>query len=93
MPEAFGGFDWDDGNRVKCQNHGMTLEAIERVFANAVVLFPDPAHSQTGVRQQATGKTAEGRFALIVFTLRTVQAVERIRPISALYASERDRYL
>jgi len=90
MSEAFGGFDWDDGNRVKCQKHGVTLEAIESVFARAIAIFADPVHSQVEERRKAIGKTSEGRFALIVFTVRSVQGVERIRPISARYMHQKE---
>jgi uncharacterized DUF497 family protein len=90
MPEALGGFDWDDGNCAKCQKHGVTLEAIESLFESEIALFPDPSHSQVEERQKAIGKTSEGRFALIVFTLRTVQGVDRIRPISARYMHQKE---
>jgi hypothetical protein len=26
------GFDWDDGNRSKCQKHGMSIAEIEALF-------------------------------------------------------------
>jgi hypothetical protein len=29
---AIRGFDWDDGNRDKCQKHGMSIGEIEAVF-------------------------------------------------------------
>ena len=28
----FDGFDWDDGNRDKCQKHGVSIGEIERLF-------------------------------------------------------------
>jgi hypothetical protein len=27
------GFDWDDGNRAKCQKHGVSIAEIEALFA------------------------------------------------------------
>jgi uncharacterized DUF497 family protein len=29
MSDALAGFDWDDGNREKCQKHGVALEEVE----------------------------------------------------------------
>ena len=28
------GFDWDGGNRAKCQKHGVSIAEIEALFAN-----------------------------------------------------------
>jgi uncharacterized DUF497 family protein len=44
MGDAVVGFDWDDGNRKKCQKHGVTLEEIEATLKASVSVFPDPAH-------------------------------------------------
>jgi uncharacterized protein len=38
---AIRGFDWDHGNRDKCQKHGMSIGDIEAVFARPVVILPD----------------------------------------------------
>jgi uncharacterized DUF497 family protein len=27
-------FEWDDGNRTKCQKHGLTIGLIEALFAD-----------------------------------------------------------
>jgi uncharacterized DUF497 family protein len=81
MPETFDGFEWDEGNRTKCQKHGVSLSEIESVFSSALAVLPDPLHSAAEVRFKAIGKTEAGRFVLIVFTRRDA----RIRPISARY--------
>jgi uncharacterized protein len=77
----FTGFDWDAGNRVKCQKHGMSLLEIESVFAGRVLMIGDSANSALEERQRAIGRTASGRMAFVVFTMRG----EGIRPISARY--------
>jgi len=33
-----GGFDWDDGNRTKCQRHGVAIAEIEALFVRALAL-------------------------------------------------------
>jgi uncharacterized DUF497 family protein len=48
----FSGFDWDEGNRAKCREHGVPIEIIEGLFRRGLTILPDEAHSQ-----------AERRFA------------------------------
>jgi uncharacterized protein len=64
------GFEWDEANRGKCQAHGVSLAAIESLFHNPIAVVPDPNRSQAETRFKAIGKTNEGRYVLIVFTLR-----------------------
>lgn len=45
MNGALSEFDWDRGNRAKCQKHGVSLAEIEALFRGAVAVFPDPKHS------------------------------------------------
>jgi uncharacterized DUF497 family protein len=45
MSDALAGFDWDEGNRKKCQKHGVTLDEIEAALSGPMRVFPDPAHS------------------------------------------------
>ena len=42
----FDGFDWDWGNREKCQKHGVSLSEIESVFARPVIILPDKENLQ-----------------------------------------------
>ena len=88
------GFDWDDGNRAKCQIHGMSLIEIESLFALAPLVGPDPFDPEIERRWRAIGRTASGRPAFVVFTLRQVDGARLIRPISARYmhAKEVKRY-
>src|ERR1039458_1327515 len=79
------GFEWDQGNRDKCRQHGVSLAAIEGLFHGQLAVFPDPAHSGTEERFKAIGWTDEGRSVLIVFTLRKWGDDTFIRPVSARF--------
>jgi len=79
------GFDWDAGNSEKCQKHGVSLLELESAFYNAMSIFPDIAHSQTEERFIAIGKTNEGRYIFVAFTLRYHEKKTFIRPISSRY--------
>jgi uncharacterized DUF497 family protein len=84
----FVGFEWDHGNRDKCQRHELSIPLIESIFDQPITVLPDDAQSQMERRFRAIGKTSEGRFAFIVFTLRGVREQVLIRPISARYMHE-----
>jgi uncharacterized DUF497 family protein len=79
------GFDWDDGNREKCQEHGVSIAEIETLFSRPVMILPDAAHPQTEKRLKAIGKTEQGRSVFLVFTIRKRGRKRLIRPISARY--------
>jgi uncharacterized DUF497 family protein len=79
------GFEWDSGNWQKCQKHGVSIEAIEKLFTRAVAILPDEAHSQSEARFRAIGWTEQGRAVFVVFTLRTRGEETLIRPLSARY--------
>ena len=86
MIEGISGFDWDEGNREKCQKHGVSVREIERLFmAGPLAVRPDPAHSQAEERSQAIGRTAAGRSVFLAFTIRECDGARLIRPISARY--------
>ena len=55
------GFEWDSGNRSKCQKHGLSLEEIEGLFALSVMILPDHTHSSAEERLRAIGRTTAGR--------------------------------
>ena len=82
--------EWDDGNIVKCQSHGMSLAEIEEVLHGGPRVAPDLKHSTTEARLLAVGRTAAGRAAFVVFTMRG----PHIRPLSArfMHAKEAARY-
>lgn len=88
---SFEGFDWDEGNWPKCSEHGMTKNQIEQVFHNEPAICPNPEHSQTEERLKAIGRTDEGRFAYVSFTLRpSPTGGTLIRPVSARYMHEKE---
>ena len=79
------GFDWDEGNRRKCQKHGLSIEQIESMFAGNPRIAPDPKHSSVEDRLIAVGRTATGRPVFAAFTLRPRGKSYRIRPVTARY--------
>jgi uncharacterized DUF497 family protein len=90
MRSPIAGFQWDRGNREKCQQHGVSILAIESAFESPIAVFPDPSHSSTEERFKAIGKTTGGRHVLIVFTLRVTDGETFVRPISARYMHRRE---
>ncbi len=88
---AIRGFDWDHGNRDKCQKHGMPIGEIEAIFARRVVILPDGENASGERRLKAIGRTPAGRHAFIVFTWRAERAGSALlRPISARYMHRRE---
>jgi uncharacterized DUF497 family protein len=90
MPLDFAGFDWDAGNRSKCQRHGVTPNEIEGLFRRPITVLPDPKHSRTEERFKAIGLTDAGRYVFLIFTLRSRAGVAFIRPISTRYMHRKE---
>jgi hypothetical protein len=88
--EAVAGFDWDEGNREKCEKHGVSITTIESVFHRPMAVHPDPDHSGAEERLKAIGRTEQGRGVLVVFTLRHRDGERFIRPISARYMHRKE---
>ena len=84
------GFDWDKGNRAKCEKHGLSVSVIESLFARPLAILPDLAHSDSERRLRAVGRTEKGRGVFIVFTLRRKADEVLIRPISARYMHKKE---
>ncbi len=84
------GFDWDRGNRAKCEKHGLSIAAIESLFARPLAILPDAGHSQRETRFRAIGRTDKGRGVFIIFTLRRKGGELLIRPISARHMHKKD---
>ena len=84
-------FDWDDGNRSKCEQHGVGLAEIEALFARAPRVAPDVAHSDQEARYIAVGRSGAGRPMFVAFTLREKDARLLIRPISARFMHKKER--
>ncbi len=85
MDLRVGGFDWDEGNRAKCQKHGVSIAHIESLFRGQFRLAPDPKHSADELRLIAVGKTGTGRAMFVAFTIRTREKHRLIRPVTARY--------
>jgi uncharacterized DUF497 family protein len=84
------GFDWDDNNRSKCQKHGVSQAAIESVFRGSIAMLPDPLHSKSEERFKAIGKSDNGRWIFLVFTLRARGGNRFVRPISARFMHKKE---
>jgi len=69
----------------KCRKHGVSISAIEDLFAGPVAILPDPQHSMREKRLKAIGVTSERRAVFLMFTVRRRGGRRLIRPISARY--------
>jgi uncharacterized DUF497 family protein len=84
------GFEWDEGNARKNEQHGVSMADAEQVFFNSPLLvLTDAKHSRIEPRFHALGKTHEGRQLHISFTLR--EAGQLIRVISARDMHRKER--
>ena len=79
------GFDWDEGNRAKCQKHGLSIAQIEALFAHSPRIAPDPKHSADEDRLIAVGRTSTGRPVFVAFTIRVKNNRRFIRPVTARF--------
>jgi uncharacterized DUF497 family protein len=79
-------FDWDDGNRAKCQKHGLSIAQIEFALTHGARVAPDARHSGEEQRFIAISRTEEGRPVFVAFCWRE----GRLRPISARYMHARE---
>jgi uncharacterized DUF497 family protein len=75
----------DDGNRAKCQKHGVSIAEIEALFRNIPRIAPDPRHSEKENRLIAVGRTSTGRLLFVAFTIRAKKRRRVIRPVTARY--------
>ncbi len=90
MNETASDFDWDDGNRAKCERHGVSPAEVETLFDRPLLIIPDEAHSGDERRLRAIGKTARGRSVFLVFTIRQRDGKRLIRPITARYMHRKE---
>ena len=90
MDVDVGGFDWDAGNRAKCEKHGVSVAEVEGLFSSPLLLIPDASHSQSEERLRAIGKTASGRSVFLVFTIRVRAGKRLIRPVRARYMHRKE---
>jgi len=86
------GFEWDEGNSRKNEQHGVSMAEAEQVFFNSpLLLLLDPRHSEAELGFHALGKTNEGRRLHITFMLR--DAGRFIRVISARDMHRKERVI
>ncbi len=90
MRNVLADFDWDGGNREKCQKHGVSVAEIEFVLTNEPRVAPDPAHSNEEERFIGIGRTADGKAIFVAFTFRLREGERLIRPISARYMHKKE---
>lgn len=86
------GFDWDEGNARKNEQHSVTQAEAEQVFFNFLLLvLSDLKHSDEEPRFHALGTTHEGRRLHLTFTLR--KAGQPLRVISARDMHRKERVI
>ena len=85
MNVAADGFDWDAGNRHKCQRHGLSIAEIEAFLLGDPKIAPDLKHSDREERLMAIGRNSRGRPIFVVFTVRLRDGKRLIRPLNARY--------
>jgi uncharacterized DUF497 family protein len=90
MDARASGFDWDDGNRSKCQKHGVSPAEVEALFERPLLIVRDDAHSRSETRLRAIGRTASGRSIFLVFTIRVRGGKRLVRPISVRYMHRKE---
>ena len=57
--------EWDDGNRDKCQTHGVSIAEIEELLLSGTLkVFPDPTEHEE--RKRGVGQTTAGRNVFLV---------------------------
>lgn len=85
MAVAADGFDRDDGNRHKCQKHGLSVAEIEAFMQGDPRIAPALKHSSREERLVAVGRNRQGRPVFVVFAFRMRDGKRLIRPLSARY--------
>ena len=87
------GFDWDRGNALKNDKHGVTMPEAEQLFFVAPLLVtPDEQHSRAEPRFRALGQTLTGRRMTIIFTLRGDGSLLRVISARDMHRKERTLY-
>ncbi len=83
-------FEWDAGNRAKCQKHGVSVAELEGLFSRPLLIVPNASRSKSEERRCAIGKTTSGRSVFLVFTIRVRAGKRVIRPISARFMHRKE---
>jgi uncharacterized DUF497 family protein len=82
-------FDWDRGNLIKIECHGLSKSIVEEFFLNDPYFSQDDRHSATETRFIAFG-IHHTRYIFVAFTLRAIDGKLKIRPISARPANKKE---
>jgi uncharacterized protein len=90
MGIAAEGFDWDAANRDKCEKHGVSIAEIEALLVANPRVAPDLRHSGNEERLVAVGRNSQGRALFVVFTIRSRDGKNFIRPLSARYMHRKE---
>jgi uncharacterized DUF497 family protein len=87
------GFEWDEGNSRKNDQHGVSIAEAEQVlFSSPLLVLSDPRHSEAELRFHVLGKANEGRRLHIVFALRDAGQVIRVISARDMHRKERVIY-
>jgi uncharacterized DUF497 family protein len=73
-----------------CLAAGVSVEAIETLFAGPVAILHGDGHSEKEQRFRAIGWANKNRAIFVVFTLRHRGDAVLIRPISARYMHKKE---
>jgi uncharacterized DUF497 family protein len=84
------GFDWDRGNRAKCEKHGLSVALIEGLFARPLAILPDAGHSQRENRFRAVGRTEKGTRRIHHFHDAPERRGSSDPPLSARYMHKKE---
>ena len=60
------------------------------MFRSSVAVLPDPLHWKSEERFKAIGRSDDGRWIFVVFTLRPRRGKRLVRPISARFMHEKE---
>lgn len=83
--------EWDDGNRLKCQKHGVSLAEVEHILlCDRTRILDDVSHSSAEKHYIAVGCTAQNRWVFVAYTFRSTMGIISIRPISARYMHDKE---
>ena len=87
------GFEWDQGNARKNEQHGVSMAEAEQAFFNSpLLLMADARHSELEPRYHGLGKAHGGRRLHISFTLRSGNQFIRVISARDMHRKERAFY-
>ena len=87
MLPVIAGFDWDAGNRVKCQKHGVSITDIERCSGVPLPSFPIPLIPG---RKSVTRPSAHPKNDATYSWSSRYGDATLVRPISARYMHRKE---